>query len=287
MVYDESIDPSNDYMARILADNASFFSIADAVQEVALELFPFDTHALLDTEITNAVQRLLLALYTQAYRLYRSIIILCKAGADKESMILLRSLLDTASYLLYISEKDHSKRYLEYIHSRSLSQEVAIRDFIETYPKYSAFINLQHAEARKEAAIAYFRETHRSNEEARDIKRKYALRPDIAAQEIEDKTLSKHFCTMHRFASSLCHGENLPEYIEIGTEVDEYLLAVDPSESYVKFCIADATILFLKMMRSLNRALGLGQSSVIDGLDERLALFIEEQGPQIKIDFSQ
>ncbi|GAG09254.1 unnamed protein product, partial [marine sediment metagenome] len=158
----------------------SLFGLAAELLKLGHESFPIGKKLLKKT-VSRPVGRCLLALYAQAFRLFRATIVLSKSGLDTEAVILSRSLLDTASYIFYISEKDHDERLNLYKYSCSLSQHIAVDEFVQDDEDAKSQINMGWYEEQKEEALRYFQEKYSADMTKREDRLKYGLRPSEAA----------------------------------------------------------------------------------------------------------
>ncbi|MFH1505262.1 MAG: DUF5677 domain-containing protein [Candidatus Omnitrophota bacterium] len=151
------------------------------------------------------------ALYTQTIRLLQGIIILCRNGLDEEASILTRSLLENVSYLLFIAEKDHENRAELYQHSRALSSVQEIKQFMAMRPEGEKILDDTHYKKIEAEALEYFRKKHGNNKKEKDIRIKYTIRPQNAAEQLEKSDVKEIFKTnygiFYRPASSVTHGE--------------------------------------------------------------------------------
>jgi len=252
-IYDIIDFKEEDAIPSISAKHKSSFDLAIKILHLAYDIFPFRAKGKKTKKsVSSRVKNGLLALYTQLFRLYRATIILCRSGCDTESFILLRSMLDVVSYLLYIAEKDHDARLEHYLHSRALSDVVAVRSGISAFPSWENIINVKWFEDREKEAIKYFKGEHREDVSIEDIKKKYTLRPDLCAGKVENKMFVKHYATFHRYASSITHGENLLEYIKPSTNSDVILLTSGPTDKGVSFYLLHAMVFIICAMDRIN-----------------------------------
>ena len=277
-VYDILDFKEEQAIALIAEKNRDFFDLAIRILHLANDTFPFkDRGKEMKKKLSTRVERAILSLYTQLFRLYRAVIVLCRVGADSESCILLRSMLDTASYLLYIAEKDHDERFEDYFYSRALSDKVAVSCGISTFPRWKDIINIKWFEDREKEAIKYFKDKHGENITIENIKKKHVLRPDLCAQRIEFNGLAKYYNTFHRYASSIAHGENLFEYIKPLSNPDMALLSSGPTDKSVSFCLSTAMVFILCAVDRINDiVLKTRQDEGIERLSKEWEVLVEE-----------
>lgn len=268
------IDPNEEEsISAIYEENKIFFDMAVKLLKLSYSILPLGGKSL-KNDIHPHVQRALLALYVQAFRLFRSVIILCKSGLDREALIQLRSMLETISYLLYIEEKDHFERLAHYLHSRALSLKVAIEDFILAFPEADSMLNKEWFIEKYEEALRYFKTKYGKDIILKDIKEKYALRADVAAQSIENSPFCKQYQVFHRYASAIGHGENIFEFIHPTSSASKFMLPVNPTGQWTKFCLAEAMSFIFPTMESINELLKIGKDEEIGKIKEELKDFL-------------
>lgn len=282
-IFDVIDDRENNSISAIYEENKKFFDMAVKLLKLSYDILPLKGQTI-ENEIHRHVQRMLLALYTQSFRLFRSVIILCKSGLDTEALIQLRSMLDVVSYLLYIGEKDYYKRLEHYLHSRALSQEVAIKDFISVFPENESMLNKEWFIKKYDEALEYFKTKHGECITLEDIKRKYTLRADIAAQSMEDKPFLKQYKILHRYASAISHGENIFEFIKPTANKNRFMLPVNPTSQWIIFCLAHAMVFIFLVMENINELLKIGRDEEIRKMNVELGNFIYKNYTKPAID---
>lgn len=265
-------------IAIISSKHRVFFDLAKKILCLANDIFPFKSNGKKTKRtVKSGVENALLALYTQSFRLYRAVITLCKLGLDSEASILLRSMLDSVSYLLYIAEKDHEERLTHYLCSRALSDRKAVTCGIAIFPNWKNDINVKWFEDNEKAAIEYFKSKHGKDISIDDIKTKHTLRADICAQRIEFDALAKQYQTFYRYASSIAHGENLLEFIKPSSNPEELLLTSGPTDKSISFCLENAMALILCAMDRVNDiVLEIGHNEEIKKLSDEWTKLVEE-----------
>lgn len=231
------------------------------------------------TDDTPPFQKLLLILTLQAIRLFRSIIILYKSCLDYEALILLRSLLDTTAYIIYISEEDSEERASLYQHSKALSYYNGIKNFSEMAKSYRSKIkeNLDFWEEERNRAIQYFKEKYNVdiNTDNKSI-RNYALRPEKAMEKIRDKGFRYHYLILYPMLSKIAHGDDISSYSFIDIEPNELKLRIDPTTcKKLGFFLSEAMVFILSDLYIINNVFELGKDKsirnmmkIIQGLDE-------------------
>jgi hypothetical protein len=278
-IFDVTSDVDIKLIEAIHKKHKDVFELAVELLRIGYESFPIGKKLLKKT-VSEPVERCLLALYSQAFRLFRAQIVLNKSGLDTEAKILLRSLLDTASYILYISEKDHDDRLDLYTHSYALSQYTAVKEFIEENKGTESEINLRWYVEQREEALKYFRKKYGADMTKRDDRFKYGLRPNEAAKKITDtfykEALGKYYKTFHRDVSMLCHAGDVLAFIKPGEE-GKFILEITPRNKYIEAYLKVAIRFFFHVLLRLNELLGLGVTeSVVVGLSEKIKKYDEE-----------
>ena len=271
-LYDIVHDNEEEILESINKKYEEYFSVAFELLECGLHIFPIGKS--LKNEVSANVQRTLLSLYTKSFRVYRSILILCKSGLGYEALIQTRSLLDTCSYIFYIAEKDHDERWLHYIHSLALSWERAVSDLADVFPERKEELNIEWYEKRYADALKYFRDRHGKDKDPKEIRSKYALKPETAAQALKD-VLPKQYKTFFKYASFIAHGQDVLEYI-YPIEKNKFLLKATPLEDWVLPCIKNTMGLFLIIMDRVNDILKLGEDDSIKKVHEELIKLLKQ-----------
>ncbi len=189
------------------------------------------------------------------------------------------SLLDVISYLLYIGEKDYKERLEYYQHSRNLSKEVAMREYLECFPDDIAELTERKQKIKQEydEAIEYFRTKHGSNIELKEIKKK-CLGPRQAGESLKDKErkkfLKKMYKIVHRRASEICHGERIDEFIS--TPISKPMqLEMRLGGGCTKESLLISMCLFFFGVQRINELLKIGKDEEITNIDKELNGFLK------------
>ena len=195
----------------------------------------------------KGAKKLCSALYTQTIRLLRGIIILCRSGLDEEAFILMRSLLENVSYLLFIAEEDHENRAELYQHSRALSRVQEIKQFMTMRPKGGKILDDTHYKKMEREALKYFRKKHGANKTEKEIRSKYTLRPQNAAEQLKSfdvkEFLKTNYGIFYRPASSVTHGEAPLRFVQ--NKDNSIHLKKISSGKLTKICLQTSTICVL------------------------------------------
>jgi len=268
-IYDSVDEKDNQIIADIYSENAIYFKTAMDLLKTSYTIFPLGGPV--KSSINSSVDKALLALYTQSFRLFRSIIVLCKSGLALEALIVFRSLLENTAYLLYISDKDSEKRLEHYLYSRDLSNKVAREEFSNYFPQSK--IDLNQVKIEYENAFRYFKEKHGEHITISDIKKNYTLNAYKAIQEFGD--LEKIYKTFHRYISSIGHSENLREFIKTGYIPNKYFLELLPSDDKVKICLVYAIMWHFLAMQKLNELFDIGKNKIIGDLEKEVDILFK------------
>ncbi|MCK5014119.1 MAG: hypothetical protein KAS66_09900 [Candidatus Omnitrophica bacterium] len=230
-------------------------------------------------EIPVGAKRVCIALFIQAIRLLDSAIILCKKGLDEEASILVRSLLENTSYLMFISEKDHEKRAELYMHSRALSEPKVIRQLNSHVPDGEEEIDDKFYLENEQKAIEYFRKEYGKELTIDDIKKKYALRPQNAAEKLSvDVNIKKMFhSTYHMFypvSSTVTHAEAPLRFLSFQNN-QPCFNRWSRGGPTTRLCLQASILFTLYGMDNLSKLLAIDTNVDIDSMTDKLFSFIE------------
>ncbi len=216
-------------------------------------------------------ERLCIALFIQTIRLLEAITILCKKGFDEEATILTRSLVENTAYLIFVSEKDSEQRAELYMHSRALSEASAVKEFNSIVPKGEEKVDENFYLERKKEAIKYFRTKYGETITEDDIKKKYALRPRNAAEQLEGEIKEMYVSTyklFYRPASSITHSEDPLIFLEYKN--NRLNLSKWSKGKTTKICLQTTALFTLCSMDNLSNLLkitiALNVNSILDDL---------------------
>ena len=303
-VYDV-IDPEEEKIISAVYEKDKFFF--DMAVKL-LKLFPSLKEIVRPENVSKEVVEALLGLHTQSFRLFRSIVILCKSGLASEAFVQLRSLLEVISYLLYIAEKEHKGRLEYYQHSRNLSEEVMMDKFLLWFPKDKKKKNekCQQIFQKKKEAIEYFRKKHSGNfpekikEEIKKlacinpknqnqkkekieiiiIKRDYCLKPQEASEALRDKKFfKKMYDILYPHASAISHGEKIDEFIystDNPTEFRGRLMG-----GHTRECLIFSYTLFFFGCERINELFQIGKDNVISNMWKEFETVVRKDNKQI------
>src|SRR3989338_270235 len=282
-VYD-AIEPLNDSTIKaIYQTNKKLFDLAMKLSKLAHSVIPIG-FKLEENTLNPTVEKTLVALYTQSYRLYRSIIILCKSGLGIESLIMLRSLQETGTYLLYIAEKDHDVRLEHYWYSTILSQHGRAKEYLEYFPDDKVKINFALFEKEKEEALQYFRKKHGKNVSESDIKKKYTLKTVNIVQDLYEPKMVKNYKIIFRDASSVAHGENIRKYIKPNnTNLNTFYLTVSPTDNYVILSITHSMMYIFHEMKRIDELLKIIDSKLNNDLEAEILELLKKLGRDVPL----
>ncbi len=299
-VYDVIYPEEEKNIPAIYEKDKQFFDMAVKL----LKLFSLLKEIIKPENSSKEVIEALFGLHTQSFRLFRSIVILCKSGLASEACIQLRSLLEVISYLLYIAEKDHRERLAHYQHSRNLSEEVAMDKFLFCFPEDKKEQNEKRQQIlkKKEEAIQYFRKKHSENLsekikeeikklacinpknknikiekiELKIIKRDYCLKPQEAGESLRDnKFFIKNYKVLYPRASAISHGEKINEFscsTDNPTEFRGRLMGGHRRE-----CLICSCTLFFLGIQKINELFQIGKEDRINEMDNELDEYYEKQ----------
>ena len=221
-------------------------------------------------------KRLCISLFVQTIRLFEAILILCHKGLDEEAKILTRSLIENTSYLLFILEKDHEDRAILYQHSRALSGFSSAKRLNDNAPNNEEKLNMEFLIRNKENAIAYFRKKYGINLTESDIRKKYALRPQNAAEKLEG-TLKKIFLSTYGIfystASAVTHGEAPLNFMEFNN--NKITLKKWSKGNTTKTCLQSGVLFTLCSLDDLLKLLEINHKNNISPLIDELFRLIE------------
>lgn len=256
----------------IYKNNFKWFKLAEEILMLSYNVFPLKN--IVEAKISLKVINAILSLYTQSFRLFKSIVILCRHGLDSEALIQVRSLIDVTSYLLYIGEEESDDRLDWYFHSKALSRKIAAEEYLRYLPDEK--IDLEWHKNKEVEAIAYLAQKYnKTKEEIKKEKQKYTLRADIAAQSLKYKEYEKHYRIVHRSASQIMHGDDLLEFISVSDNDSKYLLKIGPSEKWIQLCLYRSTVSMCFNLEIVNNLLNLGNDEQIDNMLKKLKDFIK------------
>jgi len=266
-----------------------------AMFDLASQILRFSYNFLTEGKLTAdkisiGAQAVILPLYTQAFRIFRAIIIICRAGQYYEANILLRSFLDITSYLLYISENDQDERAEYYLHSVNLS----LLDGVE---KGRGILRDSELPANKKActkakgdALKYFEAKYVAKDIA-DIKnRRLGLTPHKAAEQLQEHKVSIERCRkiVYKTSSLVTHGESINPFGRLSRSENgefEYICNTDPSAEMIDSCLRLSTLLFFFLIERINKVLGLNEDDYIETLNKKIvALFESETEKEIIVE---
>jgi hypothetical protein len=264
---------------QIARDHSALFEIAESLLRLAYEVIPFK-YERSQTIISKPVERHVVALYAQAYRLFKSVIMLCKSGLGPESLILLRSLQETVGYLLYISEKDQEERLERYRHSTAMSACLRFNEFISAYPDLQDKLDGKSYDKIYREALNYFKNKHGKNITIQIIKEKYVLRPNEATASGFDKEMHRVNRLVHRHASSLSHGENVYEYIKMRGTPDTPKLVVGPTGKWIDQSVSDAIAYMFYAMERVDKLLIQNKNQQIETIKQKTFDLLRKYWPE-------
>lgn len=258
-------------LGNIYERHAQYFELAEKLLVLAYDCVPLGKT--IEHQLPARVERILMVLYVQVFRLYRSILVLCKCGLDSEALILLRSLLETTSMLLYLAERDHNERIGRYYHSYRISRYSGLKDLLEAFPEVSTKLRPETPERQKkdcEESVQYFCTKHNLGSDVpdREIRRKHTIRPDIAAQEVDMPELRKMWKILYPILSEVSHAQKISEFVKQGDAANKFELQVHPRDDSTDACLINAMRLAFWSMSRINTTLRLGNGEPISALDK-------------------
>lgn len=282
-IYDVIDSEEEKSIEAIYEKDRMFLDKAIEVLKTAHKILPLGGKSI-NAELSSPLKNTLLGLYVAAFGFFRSIIILCKSGLDLEALVILRSLMETCSYLLYISETDHEERMNRYKYSIGLSYKSAVDKFLTAFPDDSKMLNVKWYKETYDEAILYFKDKHGQEISDKDIKKKCALRPDVAADNIKDKVFLKHYQAFYPHASAISHGQMITDYIKLAEGQNKFLLRANPTNKFTQFCLIQGITFILFSMKSLNELLKLEKDNSLNVLEKELFNFIQENYTKPNLD---
>lgn len=214
----------------------------------------------------------------QSFRLFRSIIVLCRSGLGIESLILLRSLQDVTSYLLYIAEKDHDERLMYYWSSRKLSNFSLAEEYLSIFPEDASTIRMESFGQEKEEAIKYFKSKYGQETTLKNIKeKKFALKPIDAAQQIYKGTKAlNQYKLVYRHTSTLSHGERPEEYARKNNDPKIVNLVLKPSDNWVRFSLSYSMSYLFYAMNGINKLIMCGKDQELNSIENQTLSLLNE-----------
>ncbi|MCK5595524.1 hypothetical protein KAI19_05045, partial [bacterium] len=223
-------------------------------------------------------KKLCSALYTQTIRLLQGVILLCKSGFDEEASILTRSLLENASYLLFISEKDHENRAELYQHSRALSSAQEVKEVKSMCPEGEKELDDKPYKKRERKALEYFRNKHGVDKTEKEIREKYTIKPRNASEQLKKEDVKEIFRIIYgifyRPASSVTHAEAPLKFVRGKT--NGICLKKFSSGNLTKMCLQTSTILVLCAIESLTEFLKINKNLNVDPIFRQLLDLFEK-----------
>jgi len=281
-IYDMLEPDEEKILENIQKNNRVFFDVAIKFLKLGYELFPSDDK-LLKNNLNPNIQTSFWGLYAQIFMLYRSIMVLCKCGLDLESIILLRSMFETLIYFYYIAEKNHEERLNIYLHSRALSEYVSVCEYAGMNQGFKSQYKLEFksVEEKYNAALKYFRNKHGQNLSPKEIKYKYALKAKKARESLEKSSeekifFDKHYKTMYRYASAICHAERIPQHVRLALDTERILIRKRSTDGHIGFSLSYATVYIFCAMSKLNEILKIGKDKEIDEMQKEIDKFAEK-----------
>lgn len=223
-------------------------------------------------------ERLCILLFVQSARLLEAILILCQKGLDEEARILTRSLLENTSYLIFILERDHEDRSALYQYSRALSDFSTARRLNEHAPKGEEKLDTNPFLKNKEDAIAYFRKKYGDQLSEKDIREKYALRPQNAAERVEGdmkKILLSTYGMFYGRASAVAHGDAPLEFVSYNN--NQLGLKKWSDGRATKMCLQAAVLFSLCSLDGLLKLLKIENKEEISRMLDKLFLIIKNE----------
>ncbi|MCK4532548.1 hypothetical protein KAU39_02075 [bacterium] len=277
-VYDVIYPGEEKILPAIYEKDKQFFDMAVKL----LKLFSLSKEIIKPENISKEVRDAFFGLHTQSFRLFRSIVILCKSGLASEAFIQLRSLLEVISYLLYIAEKDHQGRLEYYQHSRSLSEKVALDKYLYWFPNKRSNLNkkIEQIEEKEKEAIQYFKRKHGKNIKLKEIKKK-CLRARQAAETLKNNKLffNDIYMFIYPRSSAISHGEKIGEYLSPSdnlTEVRGRLMG-----GHRRVCLIYSCSLFFSGIQRINELFQIGKDNIINEMGKELKELIKNNNKQV------
>lgn len=218
-------------------------------------------------------KRICVGLFIQNNRLLASIITLCNEGFDLEALILVRSMLENTSYLLFIAEKDHEKRAELYQHSRALSTARHIRQLNLNVPDGEEEIDGTSFFEDEKKAFEWFRREFGQNLSNDDIKGKYALKPQNAADRLtkgceNKKVMHVNYRMFYPDLSALSHAELPGRYLYL--ENEKLFFNKWSRGSATKICLQHGTFYALRSLESVSKFFSLDIDGDLDSINDKL-----------------
>ena len=227
-------------------------------------------------DYSPGAKRLCIALFVQTVRLLEASLLLCQKGLDEEAHILTRSLVENTSYLIFILERDHEERTALYMHSRALSSFSVVQRLNEYVPEGEEKLDINSFSQEKEKAIAYFRNKYGEQLSEKDIKRKYALRPQNAVEKLEGNIKEIFLSTYGIFyspASAVAHGEAPLNFLKYKN--NKLGLKKWSSGRTTKMCLQSAILFTLYSLDGLLNMLNIAHKENIDSMINELFIIIK------------
>ncbi|MCK4798138.1 MAG: hypothetical protein KAT05_12200 [Spirochaetes bacterium] len=253
-----------------------FFTLANTTLQISSKYLDKIENQF-SNNIPVGAKRVCVTLFIQANRLLTSTIILCKRGLDEEASILARSHLENASYLMYISEKNHEERTELYMHSRALSEAKAVRQLNSYTPEGEEKIDETFFLENERKAFDYLRKKYGKGKTDQEIKR-CALRADIAANRLQGD-IKKFFLSTYRIfypqISSVAHAEAPLNFIY--HENDKLHFKRWSRGKTTKLCLQAVTILTLLNIENLSKLLQIDIGEDIQPIITRLFSLLESK----------
>ena len=204
----------------------------------------------------KGAKRLCITLFIQCTRLLGAVLTLCNNGYDEEASILVRTLLENCSYLLFIGEKEHEERAVFYMNSRALSDAEAVLEANSIAPEGELKVDEGFYLKRKHEALTYLRNKLGSDKDEKELKRG-ALRARNAAEQLQQSDKKEYLITtykiLHRPASSVTHGEAPLRFITEGEQGIIFKKSASGKQS--KICLQTSVLLTCYEMETIIRLL--------------------------------
>jgi hypothetical protein len=225
--------------------------------------------AILESNFANyskGAQIICVVLFKQLHGLYKGTVLLIEKGLLDEATVLVRSMMEVAAYLLFISDSDHEERVEWYRHSLGLSKMIAVDDFNLVQPDGAEKIDDKFFIQSEQEALKYFRDKHQLPADFKDsdIRRKYTLKPKDAAYRLHGdskKVYEVLYTSFWRSASSIAHGQD--PFCFICRDGDRLSLQSKDSDEKCRININTSCVLLRISLENLNKFLILNQESVI------------------------
>ena len=270
-LYDELEDGEEASLETIYERHRNCFDLAGKLLKLAREILPLEKT--INHTLPKRVEVSLLALYTQAFRLFRSIILLCKCGFDTEALILFRSLLEVSAILLYVAEKDQDDRLMRYYHSYQISRYFGLKQLLKEFPETEKNMHNDTPERlRKQAekSLQYFRNKNKVKKQMTDkaVVKKYVLRPYVPAEELNKPELKRMWRVTYPITSRVAHGHDLTEFIKLRENGSKIDLQIQPTDGSIPAALINSMRLVFWDIDQINSLLQLGKGTEIEVLDK-------------------